>query len=273
MMTAVVGAYDIATEHAILAEASDAGAWSAVPQALLFGVFLGAVYSLFRIPAAMLGVCEDGMHPDNRMGKWMLRLRQCRCRSVRNGQTKAADRHDTGRSSHPVPAQVMQCILDLLYFLVCGVLGAVFLYWRNDGILRWYLVLAGSIGFFAYSRTVGVLVMRTMALVLALVHAALCTLWNLTLYYLLRLGYLAGAALIHRIAGGIRQLAARFHRKNKTQTEQQKRNRTLWQRNRNSQRKKPVSSRRSHCSSSSDSVPSPSFSSMVRSRNTRKKLP
>ena len=148
----MTAAYEIATEHAILAEASAAGNLRALPAALLFGVLLGALYDLFRMLSSALGVREESPADGGRLRKWILWLRQYRCRALPR-RKQAVDGDEDGRnkrSHHRLPARVVQAMLDILYFLLCGVLGAVFLYWRNSGILRWYLILGGAIGFFIY---------------------------------------------------------------------------------------------------------------------------
>jgi hypothetical protein len=255
-------AYDIATEHAILVEASTAGKWSAVPEAVLFGILLGLLYDLFAVAAMFMGLrCVDGAD-----GKLISRLRQCRRRSVR-GKPALEQPHDAGHV-HRIPTAVLQCILDILYFFICGILGAVFLYWRNEGIFRWYLMLCGVLGYWAYRHTAGVVVMRGAAFILSCTRALLCTLFNYTLYYPLRWGWLALTAIAVRC----RKLGIRFCRRKTKETKQRKRIGALWQNNRNSQRKNPVSSRRSRSSSLSASAPSRFFSFTGRSLNTKKKL-
>ncbi len=179
----MAGAYDIATEHAILAEASAAGSLRAIPAALLFGVFLGALYDLFCMISAMTGVREDPGSGCGRLQPWLLRLRQYRCRALFvRGQTLSDGQETASRKPRRIPAQVLQVMLDLLYFLICGVLGAVFLYWRNDGIMRWYLVLCGGIGFWGYSRSIGRVVLPVFMLCTAALRAGLCALYNGILY-------------------------------------------------------------------------------------------
>ena len=78
----MTAAYDIATEHAILAEASAAGNLRAVPAALLFGVLLGALYDLFCMLSSALGVREESPAEGGRLRKWILALRQYRCRAL-----------------------------------------------------------------------------------------------------------------------------------------------------------------------------------------------
>ena len=180
MMTA--GAYDIATEHAILVEASAAGVWRALPEALLFGLLLGAVYDLFRIPAAVSEQKMENGSPDSGENTLTARLRRCRCRSVR-GVTAAEGEQTRPPACRRLSAQVSQFMLDMLFFLVCGVSGAVFLYWRNSGILRWYLILGGAIGFFAYSRSLGRWMLPLFQLGISVIRAGMCALYNGILYY------------------------------------------------------------------------------------------
>lgn len=178
------GAYDIATEHAILAEASAAGRLQAIPAALLFGVMLGALYDLFRMISAALGLREDPGSDGGKLRPWLLRLRQYRCRALGDGTLPLSDAGQTAprKPRKRIPAQILQALLDLLYFLICGVLGSIFLYWQNDGILRWYLLLCGGIGFFAYSRSIGAVVMPVFLLCMAILRAGICMLYNKLLY-------------------------------------------------------------------------------------------
>lgn len=181
----MTAAYEIATEHAILAEASAAGNLRALPAALLFGVLLGALYDLFRMLSSALGVREESPAEGGRLRKWILWLRQYRCRALpRRKQAVGGDEDGRNkRSHHRLPARVVQAMLDILYFLLCGVLGAVFLYWQNSGILRWYLILGGAIGFFAYSRSLGRWMLPLFQLGISVIRAGMCALYNGILYY------------------------------------------------------------------------------------------
>ncbi len=178
----MTAAYDIATEHAILAEASAAGNLRALPAALLFGVLLGALYDLFCMIASALGVREDSCSDGGRLRKWILVLRQYRCRMLPRRSPAVGDIRKR-RPHHRLPARVVQAMLDILYFLICGVLGAVFLYWRNSGILRWYLILGGVIGFNAYSRSLGRWMLPLFQLGISVIRAGICALYNGILYY------------------------------------------------------------------------------------------
>ena len=186
-----LGTNEIATEHAILVEASAAGVLGAIPAALLFGVLLGAIYDIFRMISAALGLCEDtGLH-GGRIHVLLLRLRQYRCRPIRcpKSDARCETLRNTGRNQRRMPARVLQCLLDILYFLICGILGAIFLYWRNYGILRWYLILGGCMGFLAYRCSIGRVVLPMFRLAMALLRAAGCLIYNLILYVPLRIGY------------------------------------------------------------------------------------
>ena len=183
-------AYDIATEHAILAEASAAGNLQALPAALLFGVLLGALYDLFRMISSALGVREDAGSDGGRLRKWILHLRQYRCRALPwRRLAVGGGENETGNQRHRIPARVVQAMLDILYFLICGVSGAVFLYWRNSGILRWYLILCGVLGFLAYSRSIGRFLLPVFLLCTALIRAGMCAWYNGILYYPLYVVY------------------------------------------------------------------------------------
>ena len=120
-----------------------------------------------------------------RLRKWILALRQYRCRVLPRRKQAVGGGEDgrNKRSHHRLPARVVQAMLDILYFLLCGVLGAVFLYWQNSGILRWYLILGGAIGFFAYSRSLGRWMLPLFQLGISVIRAGMCALYNGILYY------------------------------------------------------------------------------------------
>ena len=255
-MTAA-GAYDISTEHAILVEASAAGIWQAIPAAVLFGVFLGVLYDGFRILSAVLGLCED-VSGKGRFHGILVRLRQYRCPPIRQRLCKEADSQKLPDDKpRRIPAHMMQFVLDIFYFLLCGVLGAVFLYGCNYGILRWYLMVGGCIGFLAYSRSVSRMVMAVGMLIPAAARAFLCAVYRVVLYPPLRLcdrGLCALAAIMKKTAGRIgRQIREKQKRRRAgrrvpcstepteaqpQRTKQQKRSGSKWQKKRNNQRKK-----------------------------------
>ncbi|MBQ7299582.1 MAG: spore cortex biosynthesis protein YabQ [Clostridia bacterium] len=226
------GAFDLATAHAIMAEASAAGDVRAVPPALLFGVGLGLLYDITR---------------------W---------REMPDGER--------------VPCRIRAAAMllgDVFFMLACGVLGAVFLYRYNCGILRWYLVLGWIVGYAAYRSSAGRLVRRGLSALRAWMHAVIRLLHRYLLSPVLRIG----AHLIDRYR---RYLAARRTQRNERRAAGQadkgqptKRTGVLWQRKKSSRRKKRASLPKSHFSSFSDSAPSQSSSCMARSAIIGKRSP
>ena len=205
----------------------------------------------------MLGLREDA--PGNgRIHGMIRRLRQYRCPPIRPQKSRGADGTQTPVCRpRRIPAHAIQFVLDLAYFLLCGVLGAVFLYGCNYGILRWYLIVGGCIGFLAYSRSIGRFVLAVSMLILAAARAFFCAGYRAVLYHPLRLcdrGLCALAArmkkTVSRIGRNIKekQNLRRAGRRVPCQTEtadalphqkeQKKRSGSKWQRKRNSQRKK-----------------------------------
>lgn len=156
------GFYDIATGHAILAEASDTGVLRAIPDAFVLGMVLALLYDLFFAH--------------------IYSPKHLRC------------------------AFVVRFLADLFYFSVCGVIGAVFLYRANDGILRWYLIAAGIVGAYGYRRTLGVPLRALQRRVLSAVRATGGLLWNYLLYPPLHILLRGGRRICSWIRRGIRRM-------------------------------------------------------------------
>ncbi|MBP3919083.1 MAG: spore cortex biosynthesis protein YabQ [Clostridia bacterium] len=228
-------------EEGLLVEASAAGDYSVVPLALLFGVFIGVLYDVFRILRTSLGLRREihvsaltsrlrGMHrrpvtqpPVKRLhrnpspktqdsavqsedvvpgrGAAKKQTHQTQQRTVKAAAVSSVKKKigryfkyprkplDTQVPRKHLPLQAVQFLLDILFFILCGALFSVFVYHRNAGELRWYVIAASLLGFFAWYETAGRAVMRFTALILAVLRAVVLILFNYILYYPCRIGY------------------------------------------------------------------------------------
>ena len=163
----------------LLVEASAAGRASVIPEALLFGILLGLIYDVFRVLRTALGL--RAVSGGGQSG-FTLRLRAVqRRRLIKEHRERSKKTRGHGAGA------VVLFFLDILYALLCGIGTAVFLYWRNDGMVRWYLLLSVLCGFYAYYRTCGVLVMHAASALTALLRAADIWIYNHSAYYVFAL--------------------------------------------------------------------------------------
>ena len=170
-------------------EASFAGRASAIPEALLFGILLGVLYDIFRVLRTALGL--KTVRGSSRLSAWTAR-RRAEHRKRIFPKPESARSHTNGVRC----GGAVLFLLDLLFSLLCGVGCAVFFYWRSDGMVRWYLLLSIALGFTAYYRTVGVLVMLAADAVTSAVRSCFIRLYNGTLYYVFLLLYRLAAGLV-----------------------------------------------------------------------------
>lgn len=158
--------YDIATEHAIMAEASDTGTLQSIPDAVLLGAVLVLLYDLLFA--------------------------------------------FTPSQKHPRSGSVVRFLSDIVYFLVCGMIGAVFLYRANEGILRWYLIVSGILGAYLYRRTLGIPVTALRRLLTSALHASAVFLWRRLLFPPLHVFRCGGRRVCSCIRIGIRRTVGHF---------------------------------------------------------------
>ncbi len=143
--------------------------------ACLAGVGISVVYDLFSLLSLLLG----GLTPSRRVQALARRL--------------PALPSDFLLCRRPLTLPLL-VLLDTLCALLCGVLLLLFVYARNDGVFRLYLLVGAAIGFAAARLTLGRLI-RTCSdmLVLAL---------RLLFFYTVRLPLsLLWRALSHLVAG------------------------------------------------------------------------
>ena len=128
--------------------------------ALIIGVFIGAVYDVFRIIRIALtggescssGACFEPVE------KLISRL-------------SGRDQENSGKAQRTLGkrlALAVTFVCDILFFLITAVIGAVFLYQANYGQLRLYVVVAAVIGFTVYYNTVGRMITLVAGLVISL---------------------------------------------------------------------------------------------------------
>ena len=198
----------------MLVEASVVGRASAIPEAFLFGILLGMLYDVFRILRTALGLRNTGKTGNDRLSAWTERRRKETRKRILPEREKSYEQ----RKKHS--GDMILFVLDLLFSLLCGVGMAVFLYWRSDGIVRWYLLLSVLAGFSACYFTVGVCVMRVSDAVTAGLRALCIRIYDHTLYYVLlllfrlfRTKFRAGRGMLLRILASA--AARRFARADK----------------------------------------------------------
>ncbi len=107
------------SDRELLVEATAAGNVRVIVYAIFCGIMLGILYDGFRVFRTVLGLRRDEpLH-------------------------------------FPSVGYVLLVLLDCLYFLIAGAVFSVFLYHRDNGVLRWYSVVGTGMGAAAYLLTVG----------------------------------------------------------------------------------------------------------------------
>ncbi len=108
--------------------------------AFLLGISFGVIYDIFRISRTFLGVSYGGKSAAYLYEKEypLIGKLEKRQGKFKNGFLLAA-----------------VIFGDILFFTVCGLIFAVFIYYTNDGIFRLQALVAVFIGFFAYYMTFG----------------------------------------------------------------------------------------------------------------------
>lgn len=201
-------------------EASFVGRASAIPEALLFGILLGVLYDVFRVLRTALGL--KTVNGSSRLSAWTARRRAERRKRILPAPEDARPQKRGVRCGGAV-----LFLLDLLFSLLCGVGCAVFFYWRSDGMVRWYLLLSILLGFAAYYRTVGVLVMLAADAVTAALRSCVIRLYNGTLYYVLWLLYRLAVMLLRVIRAGAERIKRRLRHSAEKRAERKAEKRSL----------------------------------------------
>ena len=112
---------------------------SAIIISLITGVILGAIYDVVRIIRCILGVKYTEIRPKISLFKNKPK------KSLRiSGLTESLIIH----------------ITDVLFFIVCGIIIAITVYFSNSGRVRWFIYFFCVLGFLAYYFTVGKIVIK-----------------------------------------------------------------------------------------------------------------
>lgn len=111
--------------------------------AFFLGIVFGVIYDVFRISRAFMGVSYGG-----KSAAYLYEREYPLIGKLVLGQGKL-------KKGIIFVAVVLG---DVLFFSVCGLMFAVFIYYTNDGIFRFSALVAVFIGFFTYYITIGRLV-------------------------------------------------------------------------------------------------------------------
>ncbi len=111
--------------------------------ALFLGVSFGVIYDVFRISRAFLGVSYGGKSAAYLYEKEYPLIGKL---EIKQSKFKSGF------------LNVAIIFGDILFFTVCGLIFAIFIYYANDGIFRFQALASIFVGFFAYYMTFGRLV-------------------------------------------------------------------------------------------------------------------
>ena len=109
-------------------------------ESVLIGAFLGVVYDFVRSVKTCLGVPYTT--------KLTEKLKGIRFKYIRNPLVKKPSGFNG----------VITFISDIIYFLIATLVLMVFLYYKNNGIVRWYVFLGAIIGMLIYYVSIGKLI-------------------------------------------------------------------------------------------------------------------
>lgn len=107
-----------------------------------FGIFLGLLYDLFFLLRALFGaeVGRRGSTPLSRLRYPLL-------------PTDFGQKQPNGLRRGV--GMTLTFLFDLLYAVCGGICFLLFTYWQNDGIFRFYYLVAAALGFFLYYVSLG----------------------------------------------------------------------------------------------------------------------
>ena len=114
--------------------------------ALLMGIAFGIFYDVIRISRVMVGVTYGGI----------VRKSADRLYSIEYPLIGKIKRKESTLKGRFMGFHV--AVGDLIFCTVVGGVLCIFFYYTNDGIFRWQALAASALGFFAYYKTVGALV-------------------------------------------------------------------------------------------------------------------
>lgn len=98
---------------------------------VMTGAFLGLIYDFFRIIRCLFGI---------KYGKILFK--------------KIQSSESEKKISKPMES-ILMGITDLMYFAAATVIMCIFIYFVNNGIVRWYIYFGAVTGFILYYFTVG----------------------------------------------------------------------------------------------------------------------
>jgi hypothetical protein len=110
---------------------------------VVLGFFFGAFYDFIRILRIFLGI--------NYVNKFTERLSRKKLKFIKNPISKRKNKGERYK-------KIILFITDILYFLFITPVFAIFLYYQNFGLVRWYALLGLTLGFCSYYFSVGRLV-------------------------------------------------------------------------------------------------------------------
>lgn len=79
-------------------------------------------------------------------------------------------RTDEGQGRTSLFVGIIVAVRDVIFFSVCGVAFAVFVYYTNNGNIRLFAVLGTLFGFFAFYFTVGRLARKFFGILIHIIH-------------------------------------------------------------------------------------------------------
>lgn len=108
-----------------------------------FGMVFGAFYDIIRVLRSLLGI--------NYINKFTENLKKIRLKLIDNPLLKEKQRTKLREG-------VILLITDFAYFLILTIALIIFIYYLNDGIVRWYIFAGTMAGLLIYYFTIGKLV-------------------------------------------------------------------------------------------------------------------
>lgn len=96
--------------------------------------------------------------------------------------------------------KVVQFIYDILFSIIATLIFILFLFYANDGTVRWFSTLGSIAGFYLYYNTLGRLIMMIAETIISIIKTVLRFIWSITMRPLIALfcifGKYAGFALL-----------------------------------------------------------------------------
>lgn len=107
---------------------------------IAFGMLLGLLYDCVRIVRCLLGIQYK---------------RPIKLFNVRSGEKRIGKIYEG----------IVMGITDLLYFIIAAVIMSVFVYFINNGKVRWYIYSGSAVGFALYYFTIGRIVISLSSII------------------------------------------------------------------------------------------------------------